>query len=184
MPPMPHTHYLHHLHRTRVPANAPRHFYSPIPSIDLPHRDGHLLPPVPAIGMAHSTAPHAPVIMPPDIMLPSPNPDGIPSLESGHVGAYPHLTNPIPTPSARPSASSNAVGSDPLTLLIAGLIVLSVIGAMLVWMSWLMKGKDRRIKLEEEGREEEKGWMREMMRRWVRGKKGERDEEEGLLWTE
>lgn len=49
-----------------------------------------------------------------------------------------------------------------------------------------MKGKDRTIKLEvEEEREEKDGWMREMMRRWVRGKKARgRREEEGLLWEQ
>lgn len=46
-----------------------------------------------------------------------------------------------------------------------------------------MKRKDRRIMLEEEEEREEEGWMRGMMRRGVRGKKAER-EEEGLLWKE
>ena len=187
---MPHTH-LHHLHGTRAPANAPRHFYSPVPAIDLPHRDGHFLPPVPAVGMTHSTMPHAPaylpdpVIMPPPILLPSSNPSETPSLESGHVGTYPHLSNPLPTPSAaRSPPFSNAGGTDFIALFIAALVVLSAIGAVLWWMSWLMKRKDRRIMLEEEEeREEKEGWMRGMMSRGVRGKDAERGEEEGgLFW--
>jgi hypothetical protein len=70
-------------------------------------------------------------------------------------------------------------------LFIAALVVLSAVGAILWWMSWLMKRKDRRVMLEEEEEREEKdGWMRGTMRRWVRGKKAERGEEEGLLWKE
>lgn len=107
----------------------------------------------------------------------------MPSLESGNVVAYPHPSTPFPAGS---TTFSNAASIDTLSLLVAALVVLTAIGAILWWMMWLMKGKDRTIKLEvEEEREEKDGWMREMMRRWVRGKKARgRREEEGLLWEQ